>query len=106
MVFYFGQIPDHQIAFGEPGHVVLDPTPEPAALPLVRHLCSPSAPHLMPSPRETANTAVLIRGIGVHAFSRTTFREAIQDFWVHRKKNHPGTLVMNLDTYRCGHEQT
>jgi hypothetical protein len=68
MVFYFGQIPDHQIAFGEPGHVVLDPTPEPAALPLVRHLCSPSAPHLMPSPREIANTAVLIRGIGVHVF--------------------------------------
>lgn len=36
MVFYFGQILDHQIAFGEPGHVVLDPTPEPAAWPLVR----------------------------------------------------------------------
>lgn len=40
------------------------------------------------------------------SFFRSTFREAIQDFWVHRKKNHPGTLVMNLDTYRCGHEQT
>jgi len=68
MVFTLAQT-DHQIAFGEPGHVVLDPTPEPAALPLVRHLCSQSAPHLMPSPREIANTAVPITGIGVHVFS-------------------------------------
>jgi hypothetical protein len=70
---YFGQTPDHQI--GKPGHVVLHPTPEPAALPLVRHLRNQPAPHLMPSPREIANTATPITGIGVHVFFQIHLQE-------------------------------
>jgi hypothetical protein len=31
-MFLFDETPDHRIAFAEPGHVVLGPTPEPAAL--------------------------------------------------------------------------
>jgi hypothetical protein len=60
--------------------------PRAGTLPLVRHPCNQSAPQLMPSPTEIANTAV------------STCRAGNPRFWGRRKKSHPGTLVMNLDT--------
>jgi hypothetical protein len=98
----FDETPDHRIAFAEPGHLVLGPTPEPAAcdiyvINLLHNSCQA---------QKIANTAVPITGIGVYVFFFPIHLQGRQSKISGSPQKKPsGTLVMNPDTYRCGHEQ-